>query len=178
MLLDNGRTNVLADGVGRQTLNCIRCQRLPQHLPGLRADRRARIPVGLSGANRRDPDAAAASGWKQAASLPYASSLCGACYEVCPVKINIPEVLVHLRTRAVAQGGFTLEKLAMGAAIRMFDNPRLLETAQKIARVAQRPFTSDGYITGGIGPVRQWTKARDLPAIPSQSFRDWWRTRR
>ena len=115
---------------------------------------------------------------ESAASLPFASTLCGACYEVCPVKINIPEVLVHLRTRAVAQSGFNMEKLAMGAAIRMFDNPRLLETAQKIGRVAQRPFVSDGYITGGIGPVRQWTRARDLPAIPSQSFREWWRTRR
>ena len=77
-------------------------------------------------------------GVEHAASLPYASSLCGACYEVCPVKINIPEVLVHLRTRAVAQSGFNMEKLAMGAAIRMFDDPGLLETAQKIARVAQR----------------------------------------
>ena len=115
---------------------------------------------------------------EEAASLPYASTLCGACYEVCPVKINIPEVLVHLRTRAVARSGLNMEKLAMGAAIRMFDNPRLLETAQKIARVAQRPFVTDGYIRGGLGPVRQWTRARDLPAIPSQSFREWWRARR
>jgi L-lactate dehydrogenase complex protein LldF len=177
VLLDNRRTDVLADRTGRQTLNCIRCSACLNVCPVY-----ARTGGHAYHSEYQGPIGAILTpqlhGMESAASLPFASSLCGACYEVCPVKINIPEVLVHLRTRAVAQSGFNMEKLAMGAAIRMFDNPRLLETAQKIGRVAQRPFVSDGYITGGIGPVRQWTRARDLPAIPPQSFREWWRTRR
>ncbi|UEM19065.1 LutB/LldF family L-lactate oxidation iron-sulfur protein [Skermanella mucosa] len=177
VLLDNRRTDVLADRTGRQTLNCIRCSACLNVCPVY-----ARTGGHAYHSEYQGPIGAILTpqlhGMDEAASLPFASTLCGACYEVCPVKINIPEVLVHLRTRAVARSGFNMEKLAMGAAIRMFDNPGLLETAQKIARVAQRPFVSDGYITGGVGPLRQWTRARDLPAIPAQSFRDWWRTRR
>ena len=106
VLLDNGRTRVLARR-GRPAGAALHpLQRLPQRLPGLLAHRRPRLRLGLPGPDRRDPDAAARSGIENAPSLPYASSLCGACYEVCPVKIDIPTVLLHLRGagRARADG--------------------------------------------------------------------------
>ena len=91
-------------------------QRLPQRLPGLLAHGRPRLRLGLPGPDRRDPDAAAARG-REARSLPYASTLCGACYEVCPVKIHIPRVLVHLRGRVVEEGAAAAsERVAMRGA--------------------------------------------------------------
>ena len=77
--------------------------RLPQRLPGLRAHRRARLRLGLPGPDRRDPVAAAHRACEDNASLPYASSLCGACFDVCPVKIDIPSMLVDLRHRHVEE---------------------------------------------------------------------------
>jgi L-lactate dehydrogenase complex protein LldF len=102
VLLDNGRTDVLADGIGRQTLNCIRCSACLNVCPvyertgGHAYNSVYPGPIGailtpqLVGIGKPGPD-----------SLPYASSLCGACYQVCPVKINIPEVLIHLRGKVV-----------------------------------------------------------------------------
>jgi L-lactate dehydrogenase complex protein LldF len=112
--------------------------------------------------------------------LPNASSLCGACYEVCPVKINIPEILIHLRARIVEESGPAGERLAMKAALATFANPRLLKLAQTIGRFLQRPSTTDGYIRRApslAGPAAAWTSTRDLPAIPPQSFREWWALR-
>jgi L-lactate dehydrogenase complex protein LldF len=120
-----------------------------------------------------------------AGSLPYASSLCGACYEVCPVKINIPEVLVHLRQEEVAQAEhapsvrerLAPEHVAMNAMARVFASRRLYEAAQRAGRLSQWPLVRDGTIRRLPGPLSGWTSARDLPAVPSQSFRDWWRQR-
>jgi L-lactate dehydrogenase complex protein LldF len=120
-----------------------------------------------------------------AGSLPYASSLCGACYEVCPVKINIPEVLVHLRHEEVVRAArapgvrerVAPEHLAMRAMARVFANRRLYEAAQRAGRLSQWPLVRDGKIRHLPGPLSGWTSARDLPAVPAQSFRDWWRER-
>src|SRR6185437_3234674 len=95
VLLDNGRTNVLADEVGRQTLHCIRCSACLNICPVY-----ARTGGHAYGSVYPGPIGAILTpqllGVKRAKTLPYASTLCGACYEVCPVKIDIPEVLVHL----------------------------------------------------------------------------------
>src|SRR5581483_9498144 len=120
------------------------------------------------------------SGLDAAGSLPYASSLCGACYEVCPVKINIPEVLVHLRHAEVEHrahdrglvGKLGGEKIAMQAMARLFASRRLYEAAQRSGRLAQLPLARSGKIPG---PLKAWATARDLPAVPDESFRDWWR---
>src|SRR6185312_7970147 len=92
------------------------------------------------------------AGVENASSLPFASSLCGACYEVCPVKINIPEVLIHLRGEAVRHkqdssgGGPDFESLAMSFLARVFSDRSRYERAQKLGRLGQRLFVRNGVI--------------------------------
>ena len=129
--------------------------RLPQRLPGLRADRRPRLRVGLPGADRRDPDAAARPGCEKAATLPFASSLCGACYEVCPVKIDIPTVLVHLRGagRARARAGAAPSACDAGAGAGLRARARGYELAQ---RLGPRRLAPARAATGGSSaPARR-----------------------
>jgi L-lactate dehydrogenase complex protein LldF len=104
-------------------------------------------------------------GIENASSLPYASSLCGACYEVCPVKIDIPTVLLHLR--AEAEKG-AVERAALRTLARVFANVRLYERAQRLARVADRPARRLP------GPLAEWTRTRELPPVPAETFREWW----
>jgi L-lactate dehydrogenase complex protein LldF len=112
---------------------------------------------------------------KQAASLPYASSLCGACYEVCPVRIDIPSVLVHLRAQTVAaKGKRTPEAAGMAALAWIMGNPKRYETAQKAGSLA-RLLGRGGRIAHLPGPGAKWTVSRDLPAPPKESFRAWWK---
>jgi L-lactate dehydrogenase complex protein LldF len=184
VLIDNGRTNVLADEIGRQALNCIRCSACLNVCPVYE-----RTGGHAYGSTYPGPIGAILtpmlSGMTAAGSLPYASSLCGACYEVCPVKINIPEVLVHLRHVEVAQAAraptlrerLAPEHAAMRAMARIFANRRLYEAAQRAGRLTQWPLVRDGTIRRLPGPLSGWTSARDLPAVPPQSFRDWWRER-
>jgi L-lactate dehydrogenase complex protein LldF len=116
--------------------------------------------------------------------LPYASSLCGACYEVCPVKINIPEVLVYLRSKVVDQNRgklasvFNQERVAMKMMARILLSRERFETAQRIARVLEKPLVGkDGWIHWLPGLAGRWTAARDLEALPTQTFREWWKER-
>ena len=175
VLLDNGRTNVLADAESRETLHCIRCAACLNACPVYRqtgGHAYGSIYSGPIGAILTPQ----LQGMEHSRSLPYASSLCGACYEVCPVKINIPEILIHLRRRIAEEGGGA-ERIGMRAAAFAFSNPGWLRRAQMIGRFLQRPFARDGYIRNLPGPGAAWTATRDLPAIPAQSFRDWWRSR-
>ncbi|MBM4411941.1 MAG: iron-sulfur cluster-binding protein [Chloroflexi bacterium] len=182
VLLDNGRTSVLADAVGRQTLHCIRCSACINICPVYE-----RTGGHAYGSVYPGPIGAILTpqlvGTAHASSLPYASSLCGACYDVCPVKINIPEVLVHLRGQVVAEkqktlaGALDVEAWGMQGLATVFANRRAYEAAQSAGRLAQWPFVNDGYIDQGPGPLAAWTAMRDLGAIPQQSFRSWWRER-
>ncbi|MDP8926408.1 MAG: LutB/LldF family L-lactate oxidation iron-sulfur protein [Actinomycetota bacterium] len=187
VLMDNGRTDVLADEIGRQTLNCIRCSACLNVCPvyertgGHAYNSVYPGPIGailtpqLVGIGRPGSD-----------SLPYASTLCGACYEVCPVKINIPEVLIHLRGKVVRhkqdkeglKGRLNPENVAMQAIAKTFSNPKLFENAQKAARVGQWPLSRSGAIHRLPGRLAGWTDARDLEPVPEQSFREWWRSNR
>ena len=183
VLLDNGRTNVLADQVGRQALNCIRCSACLNICPVYeRTGGHAYQSVypGPIGAILTPQMV----GVGQAGSLAYASSLCGACYDVCPVKINIPEVLVHLRGRAVRhkqaaglRGRLDPESLAMKLLARVFASSARYEQAQRLARLGQWPLARRGYIEYLPGPLSGWTAMRDLFPVPRQTFREWWRTR-
>jgi L-lactate dehydrogenase complex protein LldF len=119
-------------------------------------------------------------------SLPYASSLCGACYEVCPVKINIPQVLIHLRGKVVRnkqekgglRGKLDPENVAMQAMAQVFTDRRLYEGSQRAAHIGQWPLSRDGAIHHLPGRLAGWTSARDLKAIPKQTFREWWKESR
>jgi L-lactate dehydrogenase complex protein LldF len=182
VLLDNGRTNVLADQIGRQTLNCIRCSACLNICPVYsRTGGHAYSSVypGPIGAILTPQ----LLGIEQASSLPYASTLCGACYEVCPVKINIPQVLIHLRGQVVRQKKRTLlgrmdpEGAAMKLVAYAFGNRNRYERAQKLAQVGQLPFAHHGIIERLPGPLAGWTALRDLQSVPQQSFREWWQAR-
>ncbi|MFJ8078423.1 lactate utilization protein B [Streptomyces sp. NPDC096176] len=175
VLLDNGRTAALADEVGRQALRCIRCSACLNVCPVYeRAGGHAYGSVypGPIGAilspqlrgTQSDVDA----------SLPYASSLCGACYDVCPVAIDIPEVLVHLRERVADQGGkgHRLEKAAMKAAGWLLDHPAVLAAGERAASRTRRLHPRKPPGAGA------WTASRELPQMPAESFREWWRKNR
>lgn len=177
VLLDNGRTNVLADDVGRQTLHCIRCSACLNSCPVY-----ARTGGHAYGSVYPGPIGAILTpqliGVQQAKTLPYASTLCGACYEVCPVKINIPEVLLHLRGKATRLASpLDPEAVAMRQLARIFASPKRYEQAQHVAQRGQRLFEHHGVIDHLPGMLAGWTTARDLVPIPKQSFRDWWRER-
>ncbi|MFI2454420.1 lactate utilization protein B [Streptomyces sp. NPDC019539] len=189
VLLDNGRSDTLADTVGRQALRCIRCSACLNVCPVYE-----RAGGHAYGSAYPGPIGAIltpqlrGTGSELDASLPYASSLCGACYEVCPVAIDIPEVLVHLRERVVEGGpvtrdgrrvvirpakGHAAERAAMRAARWTLDHPRALRTAQRLASRTRRL-----HPRRLPGPGRAWTDTRELPEVPAESFRDWWaRTR-
>ena len=113
-------------------------------------------------------------GMERFASLPFASSLCGACYEVCPVKIDIPSVLLHLRGVAVRAKASPAERAAFGAVGWLFRGRRRFALAQRLARVAQRPLLRRGLIHWLPGPLGGWTRGRDLRPVARESFREWW----
>jgi len=184
ILLDNGRTLALSDRVGRQTLNCIRCSACLNICPVYeRTGGHAYSSVypGPIGAILTPQ----LLGLERAATLPYASSLCGACYEVCPVKIHIPQVLIYLRGRVVhskqqsrrLRDHVNPEALAMRLMARTFRSRARYERAQRLAQLGQWPLKHGEVIEKLPGGLGNWTLARDLPAVPAQSFRTWWRTR-
>jgi L-lactate dehydrogenase complex protein LldF len=173
VLLDNGRTNVLADEVGRQALHCIRCSACLNVCPvyertgGHAYESTYPGPIGAILTPQLH-------GLESATSLPWASSLCGACGDVCPVKIEIPRLLIHLRGRITAEGGAPRsERLAMGAVARVFASRRRYEAAQKAARIGAGPLRAASW----FGPLGGWTQSRELPEPPAQTFREWWRSR-
>ncbi|GGK38867.1 iron-sulfur cluster-binding protein [Deinococcus malanensis] len=178
VLLDNGRTDVLADEVGRQTLRCIRCSACLNVCPVYeRAGGHAYGSVypGPIGAiltpqllHLED---------KNANTLPWASSLCGACYDACPVKINIPEVLLYLRGKITEDKPLNAEAVAFKTAAWVMSEPFRFEGAIKLARTGQGPLVKHGAIHALPGMLSGWTDTRDLPALPRQSFREWWRHR-
>ena len=181
ILLDNGRTATLADTVGRQALACIRCSACLNVCPVYE-----RTGGHAYGSVYPGPIGAVLTpqlaGVEHAASLPFASSLCGACYDACPVKIDIPEVLVHLRARAVEAKRATrrlpsLEGITMKSSSTVLASPRLLGAAQKAARLGGRVLGRDGVIGPLPGPGRAWSDARDSPVPPRRSFRSWWTDR-
>lgn len=180
VLLDNGRTRVLGDPVGRAALHCIRCsaclnvcpvyERTGGHAygsiyPGPIGAILSPQLTGIRG--RDDPNA----------SLPFASSLCGACFDVCPVRIDIPSILVHLRAAQVdsQRGGLPDgQDAAMRVAAWAMRSPRRFALAEKALSAARLVAGADQRITALPWPVSKWTAARDIPAPPAETFRQWW----
>jgi L-lactate dehydrogenase complex protein LldF len=187
ILLDNGRTDVLSDTTGRQALRCIRCSACLNVCPvyertgGQAYGSVYPGPIGailtpqLRGIAKHPVD-------KQTASLPYASSLCGACFDVCPVRIDIPEVLVHLRGQVVRQSEAmhrlpSAEALGMRAVAWTFRTPRRLGFAERAAGLGGRLLGRRGMLRRlpGPGPIAAWFRTRDLRTPARESFRAWWR---
>jgi len=178
VLLDNGRTAALADPVGRQALYCIRCSACLNVCPVYE-----RTGGHAYGSVYPGPIGAVLSpqltGVEDNASLPYASSLCGACYDACPVRIDIPSLLVHLRARHVEEAARSrrvpgAEAVTMAAASWVMARPGRYAAAQRAGR-AGRVLGRGGRIRGLPPPLSAWTAARDAPAPPAQTFREWWR---
>ncbi|MBQ0905090.1 LutB/LldF family L-lactate oxidation iron-sulfur protein [Micromonospora sp. U21] len=178
VLLDNGRSAVLADEVGRQALHCIRCSACLNVCPVYE-----RTGGHAYGSVYPGPIGAVLSpqltGVEDNASLPYASSLCGACFDACPVMIDIPSILVHLRAQHTAAHRSehrlpSAEAVTMAAAAYTMDHPPLYEAAQRASRVTR--FA--GRRGAGLPPpLSGWTIGRDLPQPPPQTFREWWAQR-
>jgi len=169
VLLDNGRTRALADDVGRQALRCIRCSACLNVCPVY-----TRTGGHAYGSVYPGPIGAILTpqlrGDESTSSLPFASSLCGACYEVCPVKIDIPRVLLHLRAKATKPAA---ERTLMGGVGWVFGGPRRLALAQRLARSVLRR----GTVHRLPPPLSAWTRTRDLKGPPREDFRSWWRSR-
>jgi L-lactate dehydrogenase complex protein LldF len=178
VLLDNGRTAALADPVGRSALHCIRCSACLNVCPVYE-----RTGGHAYGSVYPGPIGAVLSpqltGIEENASLPYASSLCGACYEACPVKIDIPSILVHLRGRHVEAAREhrkvpSAEAITMAAASWTMATPARFTAAQRAGSLG-RMLASGERLRRLPPPLAAWTRARDAPVPPAQTFRQWWR---
>ena len=188
ILIDNGRTAVLADEVGRQALRCIRCSACMNVCPVYeRAGGHAYGstypgPIGAILSPQLSGIEAAEN-----SSLPYASSLCGACFEVCPVKINFPEVLVHLRAKDVEskhavrefegnkKAPFSQMDAMMLGAKKLFTSGKMMSIAERGLPMSRLISGRKHKITAVPGIVGGWTAYRDIPEPPKESFRNWWK---
>ncbi|NHN55920.1 iron-sulfur cluster-binding protein [Calidifontibacter sp. DB0510] len=177
VLVDNGRTHVLADPVGRQALRCIRCSACLNVCPVYE-----RAGGHAYGSVYPGPIGAVLTPQLRGidnpidASLPYASSLCGACFEVCPVRIDIPRLLVNLRTQVVDahRGRPSAEGLAMKSAAWMFAEPGRWASMQKGITASSKLLRGKRTLQHLPWPGSVWTDARNAPVPPRETFRQWW----
>ncbi len=173
VILDNGRTRMLADPVMREALYCLRCGACLNVCPVYRHigghAYKSAYPGPIGSIVSPGLFGAAAAG-----HLPFASTLCGACREICPVKIDIPRILLHLRWK-MTEGG---EKVAwpqaaarVRTAARWFARaaryPGMVRAAGRLGAVLLKPFAHDGYLRRMPGPFGAWTRVRDFPAPPA-----------
>jgi L-lactate dehydrogenase complex protein LldF len=178
VLLDNGRTATLGDAVGRDALHCIKCSACLNVCPVYE-----RTGGHAYGSVYPGPIGAVLTpqltGIKDNPTLPYASSLCGACFDVCPVRIDIPSILVRLRSQKVEETRAhhtvpTAEAVAMAAASWAMSSPGRFAAAEKVSRVGRLLGRRTGRIGALPPPLSAWTSSRDLPRPPAQTFREWW----
>lgn len=166
VILDNGRSRMLAHPVTRQSLACIRCGACLNACPVYQ-----QIGGHAYGSVYPGPIGAVITpqlmGIEKTAQLPYASSLCGACREVCPVKIDIPRLLLHLRSEVTKEKGNVAERLAFKVWARVMMSPSLYKMGAAAGRIMQRVLPLS----------KAWTSGRDLRPIERQSFRDLWKTK-
>ncbi|SMO68666.1 LutB/LldF family L-lactate oxidation iron-sulfur protein [Propioniciclava tarda] len=180
VLIDNGRTQVLSDPKGREALRCIRCSACINVCPvyeKVGGHAYGSVYPGPIGAVLTPQLRGVTSAVD--ASLPYASTLCGACFDVCPVRIPLPDLLVHMRHKVVegkkAKGGVHTESAIMKATGRMFSHPRLWAAAVNAGALGGKALTGRVKHFGPLPwPLSKWTNARDVPIPPTESFRAWY----
>lgn len=183
VLLDNGRTSALAEPDGRDVLRCIRCSACMNVCPvyertgGHAYGNPYPGPIGAV----LVPQLRRGARTPLEDSLPFASTLCGACYEACPVKINIPKILVRLRTEIVDEKRdahrFEPELVAMKALAKGFSSPRVFRSIIAAGGVVAR-VTKRRTLRRLPPPLNQWSGSRDAPLPPVESFRTWFATTR
>ena len=184
VIVDNGRSRLLADPELRESLYCLRCGACLNACPVYR-----KVGGHASGWVYPGPIGAVISpmltNLGDAKDLPHASTLCGACREVCPVKINIPRMLLYLR-KELAQGetypddrrATVVERLLMKGWRLTMASPLMLRLANKAAVFAQWPLGRGRRLAWLPGPLGGWTRYRNLPAIASRPFSRRWRQMR
>jgi L-lactate dehydrogenase complex protein LldF len=178
VILDNGRTRVLADSELREALRCIRCGACLNVCPvferagGHAYESEYSGPIGAV-------ITPALRGLERAGELPFASTLCGACVDVCPVKINLPRMLLELRGRAVRAGlvGWK-DRLFARAWVFVMCSPTRLRLLGGLGRVIQRPLIRRGRIDRLPYPFSGWTASRTAPPLAATPFRAWWASHR
>ncbi|MDZ5470523.1 LutB/LldF family L-lactate oxidation iron-sulfur protein [Bacillus sp. 31A1R] len=177
VIVDNGRSKILG-GEFQSVLQCIRCAACVNVCPVYR-----HVGGHSYGSIYSGPIGAVLSpllgGYDDYKELPYASTLCAACTEACPVKIPLHELLHKHRQVIVEKEGRApiSEKLAMKAFGLGAASPSLYKLGSKIAPTAMNPFTVGDKISKGPGPLKAWTEIRDFPAPNKERFRDWFKNR-
>jgi L-lactate dehydrogenase complex protein LldF len=174
ILLDNGRSKLLGTEF-EEALYCIRCGACLNVCPVYR-----QTGGHAYGSTYSGPIGAVITpllkGTKEAKDLPFASSLCGACWEACPVGIPLHDLLLKLRNRQVEEG---LRSKGETLAFKGFENtmrsPALFKISGKVGRVAQKPLVRDDAVRPLPGPLSAWTNSRELPPLAEKSFRELWK---
>ncbi len=177
IIIDNGRSLQLGDPEFQELLNCIRCGAclnacpVYRHIGGHAYGGTYSGPIGAVLTPALQGNVAE---WDDIAN---ASSLCGACYEACPVKIPLHDMLVYLRRRKVEQGySPTLERWAMKGYAAVMSSSVKLQRTLKLGKLGQKLVVRDGVIKARIGPLEGWNRYRHTPGLPEQSFRERWET--
>jgi L-lactate dehydrogenase complex protein LldF len=177
IIVDNGRSLMLGDPEFQELLNCIRCGAclnacpVYRHIGGHAYGGTYSGPIGavLTPALNKNVEE-----WDDIAN---ASSLCGACYEACPVKIPLHEMLIYLRRRKVEKGhGDKLEAIGMKGFAAVMSNAKRFKSVLKLGKLGQRLVVRNGVIRTKLGPLKGWNTYRVTPSLPKASFRDGWGT--
>jgi L-lactate dehydrogenase complex protein LldF len=174
ILLDNRRTELLADAEQRDSLHCIRCGACLNVCPIFKNVGGHTYGTTYSGpiGSVLTPHLRGLQEWKH---LSFASSLCGACTETCPVKINLHHHLLHNRRNSTRQKPGVFEKLAFRAFAAVINRPWAYALCKKAGRFLQKLHP---LIKGSpLDPARSWTRTRELPPIASQTFKEYWHKR-
>ncbi len=177
IIVDNGRSNQLGDPEFQELLNCIRCGAclnacpVYRHIGGHAYGGTYSGPIGAVLTPALNKNVAE---WDDIAN---ASSLCGACYEACPVKIPLHDMLVYLRRRKVEQGySPAAERVAMKGYASVMSSSATLRRVLKLGQFGQKLVVRDGVIKAKVGPLKGWNSYRHTPALAKQTFRDQWGT--
>ncbi|KXB51148.1 iron-sulfur cluster-binding protein [Corynebacterium kroppenstedtii] len=176
VLIDNGRTHALANAIGREALKCIRCSACLNVCPVYeRAGGHAYGSTypGPIGAILTPQLAGMESAEDPNASLPYASSLCGACFEVCPVEIDIPSALLELRHQKIEHHRPKFEGMIMSSMGLVFGNKQIWNFSARAAVLGRALGWPKGKITSLPGFLSGWSNVRDTAIPPKKSFRAW-----